>query len=1206
MRKHFLILMLFALLPLAGWAVTTPDGKTEYTGSFVDLSDGWSIQLEYAAKTYTGADIAPAVFLVKDTKYIAEEGHFNVEWNAEHVKDFALGGYTVTVTADNTYSFNALEENTANFMVLKANLTVTAAGALQDTPASGTEYSGATITLVKTAPTVKIGATETVVTGIKYAATASTVGVAPSTGWSTDYPTAQSVGTYKVWFKAEATSNYNEKIGTVGDDATYQIAGKNLVVTTDYVAPLANDAALTFTWQNNAPKALNLLKTNTGKMVGTGKGTMLFAVDPADPDDAATEWKTTATASSAGTHTVYWKIIGGTGYNNLINNTTQKFTKEIGVATTAITFTTASGQSNLKYKIADDHKQRLIKTAATASNGASTLIKYQAQYSPDNTDWSAAWYPATATTDITQITGTNAGYYKVKALIEDDDNDNYANGVEPVIINVNIAKNDALTAAPTVNDLTWNNDDQVLITAGANTVAGLVEYYVAAGNGQAEINWTNTIDNITGKNAGDYTVKYRVLENQNFNTVAEATITGTKIKRQDLSVKVNNITKSYNGLVDYDGAVVDNGLDKFTFMGRVEGDALDFTAVAYADLEETCKNAGSYTDAVAVTETALEAVSKNYRYTVIPGNLTIAKAKLTVTANDDIEVVFGTVYDISNEYTITGLQNGEEATVAFAELPVLTTTAAAVNPAPKAYPLAFNKGTLKATNNYEMSNAGEGDDPKDGYVIGARKFTVLADPDAKVIITVLPHTQTYTGVGEDWSGIEAGTDYIVTGLISGDALTTAPKFKREKYNDDEDATNDKFDVDVYDLEAYGAAVANISKYPGGIIYQKSTFTITPAPLTVTVNQQTVPVGSAATALDKNDWTVEGLVGSDVKADLNGTLAFNNTYGETAEKANVATPGSYAKGIVLTIDNDNYKLKGANVNTTDATKAYGRLIVIAANTIALQVTDEDLQTKLTAAQTADANYQVTFAGDSRVMEAKEWYAMVLPFETTPLELAKNLNTYVVVNLLKSSKIEYVSGTGHNRDEAIVNFGIEMDKIPAGTPFLIKPAAKTKWNTVENVTNIYTPRKIKAAVVPAVTDKATLSATYETGKSLQWGYELDGTTENADMKYRWLANTTDLQAGSTTEYRDNAWYNCKSNAHALEPMEAFLILDPAAQGARIFVEDFENGTTAIKSLNADQVNGLKVAEGWYTINGVKLQGMPTEKGIYINNGKKVVVK
>ena len=87
---------------------------------------------------------------------------------------------------------------------------------------------------------------------------------------------------------------------------------------------------------------------------------------------------------------------------------------------------------------------------------------------------------------------------------------------------------------------------------------------------------------------------------------------------------------------------------------------------------------------------------------------------------------------------------------------------------------------------------------------------------------------------------------------------------------------------------------------------------------------------------------------------------------------------------------------------------------------------------------------------------------------------------------------------------------------------------------------------------------------------------------------------------------AWATPVSSAKSLSPMQAFLKLSETATGARIFVEDFENGTTSIKSLDADEIDGLKVAEGWYTINGIKLQSMPTEKGIYINNGKKVVIK
>jgi hypothetical protein len=32
----------------------------------------------------------------------------------------------------------------------------------------------------------------------------------------------------------------------------------------------------------------------------------------------------------------------------------------------------------------------------------------------------------------------------------------------------------------------------------------------------------------------------------------------------------------------------------------------------------------------------------------------------------------------------------------------------------------------------------------------------------------------------------------------------------------------------------------------------------------------------------------------------------------------------------------------------------------------------------------------------------------------------------------------------------------------------------------------------------------------------------------------------------------------------------------------------------------------AAGWFTINGVKLSEQPTQKGVYIHNGRKIVIK
>ena len=68
---------------------------------------------------------------------------------------------------------------------------------------------------------------------------------------------------------------------------------------------------------------------------------------------------------------------------------------------------------------------------------------------------------------------------------------------------------------------------------------------------------------------------------------------------------------------------------------------------------------------------------------------------------------------------------------------------------------------------------------------------------------------------------------------------------------------------------------------------------------------------------------------------------------------------------------------------------------------------------------------------------------------------------------------------------------------------------------------------------------------------------------------------------------------------------LTSEQAAHAMFIF-EELDGSTTAIKSIEADEIGGKKSAEGWYTINGVKLQNAPVEKGVYIQNGKKVVIK
>ena len=74
--------------------------------------------------------------------------------------------------------------------------------------------------------------------------------------------------------------------------------------------------------------------------------------------------------------------------------------------------------------------------------------------------------------------------------------------------------------------------------------------------------------------------------------------------------------------------------------------------------------------------------------------------------------------------------------------------------------------------------------------------------------------------------------------------------------------------------------------------------------------------------------------------------------------------------------------------------------------------------------------------------------------------------------------------------------------------------------------------------------------------------------------------------------------------MKPLAAYVEII-GSNNAPVFTVQDENGyTTAISAIKADGT--ALEADGWYTLNGVKLQGAPVEKGVYVRNGKKVVIK
>ena len=57
---------------------------------------------------------------------------------------------------------------------------------------------------------------------------------------------------------------------------------------------------------------------------------------------------------------------------------------------------------------------------------------------------------------------------------------------------------------------------------------------------------------------------------------------------------------------------------------------------------------------------------------------------------------------------------------------------------------------------------------------------------------------------------------------------------------------------------------------------------------------------------------------------------------------------------------------------------------------------------------------------------------------------------------------------------------------------------------------------------------------------------------------------------------------------------------------FVLNFGDGSEELSISPAEIKEITESAGAWYTINGVRLNSKPTQKGLYIHNGRKVVIK
>ena len=206
----------------------------------------------------------------------------------------------------------------------------------------------------------------------------------------------------------------------------------------------------------------------------------------------------------------------------------------------------------------------------------------------------------------------------------------------------------------------------------------------------------------------------------------------------------------------------------------------------------------------------------------------------------------------------------------------------------------------------------------------------------------------------------------------------------------------------------------------------------------------------------------------------------------------------------------------------------------------------------------------------------WNTLCLPFaldsfEGTPLEGA---------TVMKFEK-KQTSFTGST---LTIGFS-ESSKINAGKPYLVKwtdDAGEVKDPTFRNVTV-----------------STTEPGSYEATDVHMLGTFSPVTLQAGDTKKLYLGDGNKLYYPSADVIVNacRAYFVLQGDLTAGEPSEA--------QAVSSFVLNFDGEETAISEIY-DVMSAPAAADAWYTLDGRRLSGKPTARGIYINRGRKVVIQ
>lgn len=326
-------------------------------------------------------------------------------------------------------------------------------------------YNGQNQSLIKYGATLKTGSSGT----IQYK-------VGENGNWGTGTPMAGAAGSYTIYYKATAGGYTAQGCGCYVYNYAESNVGNIVVTIAKKTCSVANvptgKTGLTYT-------GLSQSLINTGGAANDG-GKMQYKLSS---DNTWHDKIADVKATNPGKYTVQYKVAATNG--NYSDSATFELEVSIGNGTASCT-AVPTVKSNLVYT---ENQQQLLATAGTAANGT---LYYRLK---GTVNWTNSW---------TSIKGTNATTYTIEYYVKGNTNYNDSETKELTVAIANATA--SINTHPTgKSGLIYNTQAQQLLATAGGCKGGTLQYKLST-----ESEWKATITEVTGTNAGTYTIDYYV------------------------------------------------------------------------------------------------------------------------------------------------------------------------------------------------------------------------------------------------------------------------------------------------------------------------------------------------------------------------------------------------------------------------------------------------------------------------------------------------------------------------------------------------------------------------------------------------------------------------------------------------------------------------------------------------------------------------